>query len=292
MKKSRILFALLAVIGLGFASCGDDSTTTPAPVIQFPNNVNSATVEEGTTSYDIIATVTAEAKLDEIKYFKVAANGDELQLGIVTTFTSPTSHVLSFSVDLDAADVKVRVQATDKDNQTSSKIFTITFAGAQGGPIRSISSAILMGGAEHATLGSYLNARTGDVYLMLAANTTPANVDMAYQYGTTNLAFLGSPNDAAVQSVYSNISGWNVKNDTKFTALLTGVDFDAVVNDLVITNVVTTSTATATKITNLAAGNIFGYITASGKKGLIKVNSVNGTTPATRNISLYLKVQE
>jgi len=291
MKKSRILFALLAIIGLGFASCGDDENTTPAPVITFLNGVNSYIAPEGTTNYSINFTVTAEAKLDEVKYFKVTTAGED-QIGTpVTSFDNETSYSANITVPLDGADVTIKVQATDKDNQTSSKNFTITFESAQGGAINTY-TAKLMGGKDHTTLGSFLNARNGAVYLMLAANTTPENVDMAYQYGTTYSAFLGSPNDADVQSVYTNISGWNVKNNTKFTAVLTGVDFATVANDLAITNAVTTATATATKITNLAAGNVFGYITATNKKGLIKINSVDGTTPATRAISLDIKVQE
>ena len=117
---------------------------------------------------------------------------------------------------------------------------------------------------------------------------------MYISYGATNQATIASPANSDAQSVFSGMSGWSTKNDTKFaTTSITASDFDAITDDLGI--VAAADGASATKANQLSAGDVVAFVTAStssnpGKKGLFKVVSITGTNAGT--MSITVKVQE
>ena len=67
------------------------------------------------------------------------------------------------------------------------------------------------------------------------------------------------------------------------------IDWSSITNDGIIVSQTATG-VTNTRIINLAAGDILAFITATGKKGMIKVESISGTSDGT--ITIDVKVQQ
>jgi hypothetical protein len=181
--------------------------------------------------------------------------------------------------------------ATDKDGLTASKTINVTIEQATGNPINSY-TAILMGGQGNTTVGSYLDADAGQVYLKAAAITNQALIDVVYYYGTTNLATLCAPNDATVNGGSGNLTlcedFTTIKNATKFgTSTITGAQFTAMTDDVLLSAITGLS---ATKMSSVAVGSFISFETAGGKKGVIKVANI--TTGSTGTITLEVKVQK
>lgn len=132
MKRINILFTTLIIATLGvFTSCEDESYL--APQISFTNGVTEAELDPGVSSYTITGTITAEAGLDEVKLFAVDDFG-ETQIGdAIVSFNagSPVTEgadgVYDFVFDIEniEGDITVEVQATDTENQTTSRNFEI-----------------------------------------------------------------------------------------------------------------------------------------------------------------------
>ncbi|MFN3404548.1 MAG: hypothetical protein ACK40G_10670 [Cytophagaceae bacterium] len=162
-----------------------------------------------------------------------------------------------------------------------------------GGEINTYSAKI-MGGAANTTVGSFFKSATGDVVKAAEANSSQSSIDLIFQYSGTNGNLFAAPNDATIADAHTNVASWSVKNATKFTGVLsvTASEFNSASNDVLINSNVTTSNATGTRINSLAVGNVFGFITASGKKGLVLVKEIGGTTAETRSITIDVKVQK
>jgi hypothetical protein len=84
-------------------------------------------------------------------------------------------------------------------------------------------------------------------------------------------------------------TGWGTKHTTKIKKLttVTTSEFDAMTKDELIVEKVTGSTVSGESADNVQAGNIIGFITDAGKKGLIKVNSASSS-----QITITVKVQK
>ena len=139
---------------------------------------------------------------------------------------------------------------------------------------------------EHSgTAGSSFASFDGSVYLVTAARTNSARVDFIY-YNQLGAHTLSSPNSTFHTALET---GWATKNKTKIQRLttITAAQFDEIEKDaLIVENV---ANITSEGVAQLAAGNILGFITDGGKRGLIKVNSVN--SPAN-HINITVKVQK
>ena len=119
---------------------------------------------------------------------------------------------------------------------------------------------------------------------------TPGIIDFIY-FNDLGAHTLSSPNHAAQPGVLQGVVGdWTTKNTTKLQRLtnVTAAQFDEVANDAQIAQHVSAS-ITSQSVTNLAANNIVGFVTDDGKRGLIKVKSVND--PAN-HINITVKVQK
>ena len=148
-------------------------------------------------------------------------------------------------------------------------------------------------GAQGSSTGSSFASIDGTVYKIADAKANAAKIDWLYFYGATNLATLASPNDAAAASVFNDptngLATWSVRNNTLFKKVTGPVDWNGIVNDSLIM-IETASGVTNSKINSLVVNNYLSFITASGKKGMIKVEAINGNDSGT--ITISVKVQQ
>jgi len=293
MKKVSILFTAIAFMAVGvFTSCEEEGSM--APIITFDDASYTAGAGGAIT---ITGEIESEAGLDEVRVFEVNDAGDETQLEVVTSFNGlPITEgadglTYAFRFDLNVSDgtVQVKMRATDKDDQETSK--TVSVTGASAGAISSF-TAVLMGAQDNASTGSALDASAGDVYTLANANSNSALIDMIYYYGATNTATLAAPDDATVNGGSGNLTlatGYTTKNPTRFNASpgVTASEFDAATDDSEIAGL---SGLSASIITSLSQNDVIGFETADGKLGLIKVTAI--TAGATGSMTITVKIQE
>jgi hypothetical protein len=180
----------------------------------------------------------------------------------------------------------------------------------------------ILGNAANADLGSLFSTSSGSNYKRSEANVSGvgSTIDFLYNTPGTVYVFGSAATDAAgtIESANAtnsvtagfdvdgadNILGnsddgfYYIKNYTKF-AEVSGGTFDGVTGDASLSTAVTTGigTSTASKLVYTAqpAGKEFVFVTAGGKKGIVKVVSANGTgtgTGATSGeASIQVKVQ-
>jgi len=286
MKRLNFFLFGLAALGMTFFSSCTDDTTTPAPVISFTNNVSSASTAN--SSYTITGTITSEAGLEQVKYSKVTTSGSD-QLKLVESFDDKNTFEFQFTVDGITEDITIEVEATDKENQTTSRNFAITYTG--GASSINTYTAILVGAQTNTTYGSALDADAGQVYKLAAASSNQALIDVLYYYGSTNKATFAAPNDETVDGTGANsfnwTGSWTTKNATKFgVSTMTSTDFDAIDD----ADLAAITGLTATKVTDQNVDDVVEFITAGGKKGAIKVTALTATASGT--ITITVKVQQ
>lgn len=293
MKKlSLLIVAALFAVSAGFVSCSSDDED-PLLDISFANSENSTTLAAGKTSYEVNATITSTAGLKEVKWFLVTGTGaslDEEQLGIETSFKDKNRY--DFKQAFNAYDETViKISATDKDNVTQSKSFTIKVTKET--PVADATISIWPDrvlGAQNNANGSSCASVDGIVYTQKNAIANITKVDFIYFYQTGGkLSELVSP--ATANLSWLPASG---KNATKFTAPLdiTDTQYNSItetVGQELIDEKVTDNTATLDFAEKLAGNKYIGFKTAGGKTGILKVVKIDGTDAGTMTIDIKVK---
>lgn len=159
MKK--LTFIALALAAVAFVSCTKDDTESP--VINISNDVDTATLASGVTSYTITGTVTDNEELKSVKAILTIGTAETTALN-VTEFTDKKSYTMNFTVSGITANASVKITAVDaKDNEasktvviligsTAAALTTVTFTDEDGASII---------GAGNSSYGSYVDLDGG-----------------------------------------------------------------------------------------------------------------------------------
>ncbi|MCX7863394.1 MAG: hypothetical protein N2449_10415 [Bacteroidales bacterium] len=290
MKKLMSL-ALLVLAGAAlFTSCKKDETV-PAPEITVTNNkveYNITATADTTITFNV--TVKAEGEIDQFTIKKIVGS-TETSYGNPTGFAGKTDYVYNFQETFTPAmtyPISFKFKVVDKEGQEASITVTVKkiTTGGQGTPFGQFQTYTVTLGAQNHTTGSSFASSNGNVYTLSQAAQNSALIDFMYYYGATNLATLAAPGDAQTSAVYSAVSNWQTKNNTKFVKNPT-INFD---NLSATTDISGVTFGSDTKANQLAANNIIAFKTDAGKIGFIKVNSITGTNDGTINITV--KVQQ
>jgi hypothetical protein len=301
MKKIRYFFFIALASGLALLnSCSDDETVTPVDETPTINFVGGA----GYISSNATLKVNETFKVG-INAFSNATTGANLVKFTITRIFNNIPATQDTTINTDQLNIEVHATAnsqvgsetwyfkvTDKNNKTKEISFTITTeAVTTYGPINEFSMKIL--GAQDNATGSSFASIDGTVYTMVDAKTNASKIDWLYFYGATNFATIASPEDTDAKAVFNNatwgLQTWSVRNNTLFKKVDGPIDWNGIVNDSLI-QIETASGVTNTKINQLVMNNVLSFITASGKKGMIKVMAIDGTQTGT--ITISVKVQQ
>ncbi len=284
------------LFGLGIAasfsvltSCKKEDLA--APTVKFQNDKNTyeaTSINE--IEYETTITVDAPAKIESIKIYKITNSGKSTEK-VISEFTSTTQHVFQYKF----SEGKFEIEATDKNNQTTSAYFTFTPYTNTNSPGEIVSySTKIMGAQFNSGLGSFLSVSNGTVYSSSNAKLYSSLIDFAYCYrgvttDVTYKAIIGAPSDAAIKVGHANTSGfstWSTYNNTLFEySSLTSNEFDAIVDDSELNKI---TGLTDTHVFDLAVGDVVAFKTAAGKYGYFRVKSINvGTTAGKDDIQKY-----
>ncbi|MDP4282402.1 MAG: hypothetical protein Q8867_09685 [Bacteroidota bacterium] len=299
MKKlSWLLSGMIVAAFMLVTSCSkDDSTDTS-------DQKPSLTLQVGSSYTSANTTVTVKTPLlIGIRAMSNSSSSSKLSELILTrTFNGTTSTYdtvfssTTYNVDFTLlANSQVGTEnfvftIKDKAGQTNTLTLVITTT-AIAGNINTYTMKIL--GAQNNTTGSSFASSNGTVYVLSDAKANSTLIDWLYYYGASDLATIAAPNDAHAAEIYnsttSGLQTWTKLNATKFKLITDNVDFDAIGDDSVIVSQ-TASGVTATRVPTLSASKLIAFVTEGGKKGIMKVESIDGTNAGTMTISV--KVQE
>ncbi len=158
-----------------------------------------------------------------------------------------------------------------------------------------LSYIITLGGQNNSSIGSFASLSNGLVYSLVDASQNQALIDLLYYYTASNAEY------NTIASAGANITGffsgtnapeyWTTKNTTYFSRSLINIplqSFDDAQNDsIIIANIFTNG---GRKAKALAANQIWGLQTQTGKFGLLKIIAVNGQENGT--IQFAVKLQD
>ena len=291
MKKlsSIILAASLFAFSGIFQSCEEE--TNPAPVITFDQGAE-VQLSPGVTSTTLTGEVTAEAGLKTVTFHKIQGL-DEILLttindfdqGVFTT-TDDVTYNFRYDVTGITEDATIKLTAIDKDDQEVAKSIVIKAGGSAAGPIDTWTATL---GSYNSATGSSFATSNGQVYTSAGAAANSGLIDFLYFYGSSNGATLAAPDDTDAATVFTALSNWATRNDTRFQmTTLTVAAFDDVDDDAVITE--EADGAANSKANQLSEGDVVAFVTAENKMGLVKIGTISGTAAGTMNITV--KVQK
>jgi hypothetical protein len=289
-KLSLQLFSLFAAISLfTMTSCNkEEDMVDPAPTATVASST-PATAKVG-NEITIAASIVAQSKIKSI-----VTRHNNVDLDTKTSnFTNPTSDNYSFKYSIPSTaagkDLIFTIVVTDSKDRVVNTNHTVK-VDAVGGEIVTYSTK-LFGGQNNNNAGSFFRSSDGMVLTKTAADAAPASVDLIYLFSATNGAVFTAPNDATVAEAHTSVATWATKNATKISGKtsITKEQFAAVTTDTEI--VAAANTATATRVNSLEVNNVFAFVTAGGKKGIVLVEKIEGTDAASRSITISVKIQK
>lgn len=284
--KQLALFLLVGSSAFLTACNGDDDPPVEnRPTVSIAPSKSSAAPGETVT---LTITAAAEEGLENMK-LTLSTNGVTPGTVLDTTFKSRNSAQITYSflVAGNNNDKHTFVATvTDKKSQSVTAQTTITVSGT-GATDLQICSGVRLGSYNNATYGSSFASANCTVYKVADARSNSANVDFLYFYGATNNATLAAPNDDAAGSITTfDLTNWGTRNATKLKKL-SGFDFGTASASSIQTAF---GTGGDSKVNNLAVGDIVGFMTAAGKYGVARVNSITGG--ANGSIVIDVKTQK
>lgn len=275
MKFYRFLvFALLLAAGVVFTGCSDDEddTVDMGPTISLKTGA-------GYTATDF------EVYNDSTLKFGVTANKSTThdhnlaRLNIYyndLTLVDSTMDVASFNGDFEIKFVgigtgvmKFKITAHGGLSDETSLNVTIKEPPYLGEEVMKTTNIEM--GSFNDPIGSFYNTIDALVYTVPDAKLNQAKVDFLFFRGVTNLNTIAAPDDADANTIPSfDLGSWTTKNATRlYLTTMTAAEFDAI-GDLHIFPEFNT-TAAASKVNQLANGNVLIFKTVGGKLGYIKI---------------------
>lgn len=285
MKKFAFLFVFALAGSLFLASCSsgdDDETTKPKPSINWKGggtftSANASVAAGNSVDFGINASAT-EGNITRVRV-TVNVNGAGALILSDSTLKEKTVNIDWLGVNvgnLPGAKVVYTATATQTNGESSSVTFTVTVTAT---PKNVQTRAnISMGGQTNSTIGSFFDYSIQRVLLLGEANADPKEVDFIYYSGATNGLTFAAPDNSDVTQIFSNISSWTTRNNTRFRkTTLTAADFDAITDGTPSTKIDSeaTSGAFGSDAKQLKVGDIIVFITAGGQDfGLLKVTAI------------------
>lgn len=309
MKKvSNYFLSLLALAGVLFVTgCGEDETPAPAiPVIDL--STDDVDNQDGFTGFvgdevSIDVSVDAPQGFNTLRVFKQVdgVKGNPIKEFSRTAGVTQTSFDTTFTYTIQEEDVDNTIylvfQAVDDTEGQSEAEYQII---AETRPTVKYEMKLLY--APNADMGSetFFSTNDGETYSVSEVLGTDESVspkiDFGYFYGQDFEATIASP--AAYPIDYSQ-DGWNERNETKIKRTeISASQYLEIQTDVTLINNAFDEASygeSEGQVRNLTIGEVLAFelVTAKGnKRGLIKVNDIEGTTGTNDYIEIEVIVVE
>jgi len=284
MKKAIKLFVLFMMAGsVVFTACTkdeDDPQPVQKPVIDLVDST-------GYISAD--ATVEIDSVFKVIVY--VAENPDSKKniatLRVIRTFNNipntsdiPVNQSSAYiEIEFTAAGVvgeeNIQFTAIDNDGQSSSTSIKITTVDPPAA-ISFYDDVVL--GSFNDTEPSFVNTQSGATYSIAEGSQNQNMVDLCFFKSTLgdNINYIAATDDDKAQAVFDFAAhNWIIFNPTRLnTSTVTPAEFDAMTDDTFIRDIEIPDPQDDFSRIEAEVDKVYSFITANGKKGLIKINDL------------------
>lgn len=291
----------LILFCLFLPSCQKEDLTPPS--IHFTKEsgfiFSDSTVPIGRQLKTAVTAMAGGAAITNFVVTLRTENGTETALDS-GLYTRNLSYSRSFAYGASSFEIWT-FKATDKNGKTASVSFKLSKDSSSAyGPVDFYPS-LTMGGQDNPSPGQFLTLPGG---VMLSQDTALAHQSSVYlvtYYGNLlnpPLQFtFSSPSENDIALFYPSVSNWAMpKNEVRYkpdSLTLTPAMFDAATDDSLIIANYTSATVGKRKFKNARPGYVIPFELSignlAGKRGLIKVISVNGTSSGS--IEFALKIQ-
>jgi hypothetical protein len=150
---------------------------------------------------------------------------------------------------------------------------------------------------------AYMSARNGNVYSYTTGAASSADIDFGFFYDTTGAASTSTTDDFrfslyALTAIQPQLSFYDITSWTKNATIMkkaTTPAFNTLTSAGALRSAAVTNLATLAlpKVTQLVAGNLVFFRTASGKAGCLQVNFASGSSPAKESyINVDVKIEK
>ncbi|MBV6646490.1 MAG: hypothetical protein KI790_13625 [Cyclobacteriaceae bacterium] len=309
-RKWMLVSALGAVVMYGCSSDDSEDPTPDGPELTMTAKVGStdAAFQSGGDllagdSIIFNASVTAPGGFNVLREI-TASTGIQVtrtDLGLdagATQATIPTFAVKTSGEQANSTATLTFI-AVDENSQTDTVIYEVNI-------IQGIEeyTAILIGGFNNATLGSFYDAKDDSVYNYSPVNTTLANqekIDFIYYFADTPQYTLASPDNTEVQATWDGQTtlAWpfstETENSTKFKAVAQGFDFDGVATGAQLASAYSEVGDGLSRITGLSAGAVYAFQldqSRGSRYGVLEVVTVEGNSSGSIEINVKVQTED
>ena len=310
-KFFNYIFALTAIAALGFLSSCSDDDETPSPSAP---SISLSTVdgeyESDFTGFvgDSIGwtiTVNASAGFNTLRIYRQedgVKGSSPIKTFSKVSGTSPTSFEEDFGYTIGSDDLGNTIylifEAVDEDGRIATLEYQVK---AEEKPTIKYEMTLLYAPSDTKGSKTFFSTNDGQAYSMNdvlgTAEAVSAKIDFGYFYGSTFKATLASPDQYPLDEYGQD--GWNVRNATKIKKTnLSAAAFMEIENDVEAINQAFDDADFGTnqgQARDLTIGQVLAFelVSAKGnKRGLIKVNGIEGTDGSNAHIKIDVVVED
>lgn len=174
----------------------------------------------------------------------------------------------------------IRCTATDMKGNSSLNISDAVYAIliVAGSDISTINGETIF--SYQSTTGGFYSLSELQEHDSAFAFNNQGKIDLLFATNTPDTAFV-SPKDPFAQTFFKT-SAWNVRNNTVFKSTIMGSGtFNSIISSFQINQLYNSYSGTTASGVGVRIGDVVGFETALGKKGFIRVISVNAITGQT-----------
>ena len=296
---SKCLFFCFG-LSLFIISCNKTEPSYPAPEIHFITT-------DGFTFADTTLLLGAKVKIgfsagtnspDALTHINITSLRDTVLTSFDTgIYNNQFDYILNLSKGV-ALEEKWQFYVRDREGRRSETI-EIRLKKDSASIFQNIRilDPVILGAQNNENTGSFFSFTNETVYPLQTAFGMQDQIHLLYFYDLIEadqhtISSPGANIDASVFPGESGISNWTVRNTLRFLQMenLLVSDFENCRNDSLIEFNTFVFTSGYRKAKNLVPGNIYAFVSDTGRKGLFLVKSVDGNE--TGSIEIAIKMEE
>jgi hypothetical protein len=305
MKKIHFPAVLILIASLIAFSCSKEAENNDPPTMAFKTGIHASTgmhyVNTDTTvtvNDDFIIGIKANSNSEKnLKKLTIVRTFETSPIKWDTTFSNLTfnfSKIFKASGQVGNEDWTFTLSDVN-DNTSSLSLRVIT--------VEMLSDIDYFEGIDFGPYGvnnpNFFAVDSGMVYSMTEIDTNSTYIDWVFFDSNSLQISIMSPDDDGVLLPYPTIgSDWNHRSATRFKeTIVSSDDFDAINTSsqiFIIANGANLSRLVEAEITGgMHVGNVFAFITESGKMGLMRIAALdNQVNPGLSTMTLDIKIQQ
>jgi len=316
MKRVNLFFiaAFVAASSMLIVSCGDDPVDDPEVTVkvkysdgQYDDNLGTNAEVVKDKGIDVTFSINFKQGTNKMSEIHITSTIQDIGTFAVWDTTKMQGGILNLKggkvfdktikTTVGAVTEKFEFTMIDTKDNPYSFILTVVPSHIKNPPTTPVlpgsysSSTVKLYGQSSNAGGSSYSLKLGRDVKLDEARSQPQTIDFMYYYGTTNKATISSPKDGQITDIFSSVSGWTKRNDTKFAqvTLPTGTSVPSnEQHDTWWSSIPAEADILLTKAADLKVNDVYAFKVEGDSKIRVFVVTATGTATASGNITLRI----